>query len=90
MERVIQLMSGNRMVGEFAWNSLPLNEAAILARSRELFRHANPCSRQLRIIRTALLLELEREIQKNTGRVTQLWQRYVNGPACDRVRFGQR
>lgn len=90
MERFVQLMSANRVVGEYGWNSLPLREEVILAKSRELFRHTNPCSRQRRLIRTALLLELEREIMRNNGRVPEIWRRYVDAPACDRVRFGQR
>lgn len=91
MDKVIHLYQGTREVGAYAWTQLPLQEQAVLAKSQELFGRRHPCTRQRRVIRTAILLELERALaERRDGRVPFMWRRYVDAPPCDTVRFGPR
>ena len=85
MERMVYLYRDGRRIGVYNWNSLPLREQAILVRSRELFGHVRPCGRQRRMIRTALLLELERALVQGGQDVPESWRKYTNTPPCDRV-----
>lgn len=89
MERVVYLYRDGRQIGAYIWNNLPLREQAVLDKSQELFGHRRPCGRQRRVIRTALLLELE-QAMAGGGRVCGAWKRCVNVPDCDQIRFGQR
>ena len=84
MERMVYLYRDGRQIGVYNWNSLPLREQAILVKSRELFGHTRPCSRQRRMIRTALLLELERALVQGEQNVPEIWHKYTSTPLCDR------
>ena len=85
MERMVYLYRDGRQIGVYNWNILPLREQAILVKSRELFGHTRPCSRQRRMIRTALLLELERALVQGEQNVPEIWHKYTSTPLCDRV-----